>query len=347
MNKLFAFGLLFIHGAAAVTNNSIFFYDADIDPKRLDGRPDNFVENYDQCAKATKFYGPFRGGDDNRITERRQKFKIIRPMYDSDADFKPFFERDAAGHQPYSILLAFNDERTHISQGYFYLIDQWFKHIQRLQLDAYVVFAAPSAEECQLVLHMAPCILHNATQSDFRYDSACKTCFPLAADFRWLYVNALLEAGKELVIMADADAFILNDPIPYFLKSQNTVFGLSDRNRNFESELDYCRDETNLCLSTGFVALKLSVSDSIDIFVELLYQRGGWEQQLFNDFFVEYEGAEALPVYGDTIAFANLQTAVDIIRAEEDRLDLAVVHAGGIHGDEKVKKFQCAQLWLP
>jgi hypothetical protein len=285
----------------------------------------------------SELYGAFLP-QTQKIDEKHKAFQIIRVEYD---DFKPFFDDNSLqilNRHSHAILLAFNNEKVHI--------DQWFKHLQRLQLDKYVVFASPSEQECELVLHMGPCILHDATKTDFRYDSSCDTCIPLAADFRWLYVNALLDAGKDIVILSDADAFFLKDPFPLFRESRDTVFGLSDRDYNFTSDLGYCETSDASCISTGFVAFKSDASSMVDEFVEILYSEGGWEQEIFNEFFSQFEDVEELPLYSSTNAFANLQNVIDIVRGGQDAINLAVVHAGSIHGDDKIKKMQCAQLWL-
>jgi Nucleotide-diphospho-sugar transferase len=339
--------------ALAKAQPSVFSYNAAANAKRLTDRPDDFVVNYDACAKDSKFYGPFKGNGSpvsdkvSSNSHSRIMFDIIRPMYDPALPSRPQFDdrtSKSLQKEAYAILLAFNNEKAHISKGYFYLVDQWFKHMRRVHLDRYVIFSASSLEECQLVQHMAPCIVHDATQSDFRYDKKCEKCFPLAADFRWLYVNALLDAGKELLILSDADAFFLKDPIPYFLDSDNAVFGLTDKDKDSKSDLLYCQVGRR-CISTGFVAMKRTVSARVGDFVKLLHEDGGWEQERFNHFFLQSD-VEELPQYSSTYAFANLKTVVDIIRAENGNLNLALVHAGGTSGDDKVVTYQCSQLWI-
>lgn len=327
-----------------IDKKSPFYYDSNDNPFDLKDRHVGFIENYEKCLNGhttSDLYGAFLP-QTQKIEEKNKVFHTIRVEYD---DFKPFFDNSALPHA-HAILLAFNNENVHITKGYFYLIDQWFKHLQRLQLDKYVVFAAPSEQECQLVLHMGPCILHDTAISDFRYDTRCEKCIPLAADFRWLYVNALLDAGKDIVILSDADAFFLKDPFPVFRESRDTVFGLSDRDYNFTSDLEYCQMEDATCISTGFVAFKSDASNMVDEFVEILYREGGWEQEKFNELFSQFEGVEELPFYSISNAFANLQNVIDIVKDGQDAINLAVVHAGSIHGDDKIKKMQCAQLWL-
>lgn len=331
-----------------IDKKSPFYYNSNDNAFNLKDRHVGFIENYEKCLggqTTSELYGAFLP-QTQKIEEKNKAFQIIRVEYD---DFKPFFDDNALqilNRHSHSILLAFNNEKVHITKGYFYLIDQWFKHLQRLQLDKYVVFAAPSEQECELVLHMGPCILHDAAETEFRYDSSCDTCLPLAADFRWLYVNALLDAGKEIVILSDADAFFLKDPFPLFRESESIVFGLSDRDYNYTSDLGYCETSDASCISTGFVAFKSDASSMVDEFVEILYSEGGWEQEIFNEFFPQFEDVEELPFYSITNAFANLQNVIDIVRGGQDAINLAVVHAGSIHGDDKIKKMQCAQLWL-
>jgi hypothetical protein len=329
---------------------SVFYYDSSVDSLHLAQRTDAFWGNYEKCAKISKLYGAFQGYDEHRekIDSRTKHFEVFRALYDEEFDFRPYFDDETfeiLKKQPYAVLLAFNNEKVHIEQGYFYLIDQWFKHMQRVKLDTYVIFVASSVEECQLVQHMAACIVHDGSQSDFRYEDTCEKCIPLAADFRWLYVDALLGAGKELVILSDADAFFLKDPIPYFLDSRNTIFGLSDRDKDQQTDLEYCKGD-NLCISTGFVAFKQSVSEAVEMFVDFLYDKGGWEQKLFNDFFSGFEDCEELELYSRMFSFGNLKDVVQVIQSAEGAMNLAVVHAGGTHGKDKVKQFQCAQLWL-
>ena len=244
------------------------------------------------------------------------------------------------------ILTVFNNEFVHISKGYVHLLKAWLAHIARLGLLEHVLLVGSTwdnKDECGLLSMYAPCWVHTPSMNLGAKDGAGGR--KLAADTRWLYVDALLRAGFD-VVLSDADAFFLENPLPHFPANLHVV-GLNDRMFDGSSDMEYCKEAKSLCQSTAFTMLRstpetrLVVSD----FLEQLCHGGGWEQQMWQEFAMRLGDKYAMLNTRGHNTFSNWHVVKHAIEASED-ISVVVLHMGAVSGDMKVTVFKCLQLWL-
>lgn len=239
------------------------------------------------------------------------------------------------------ILHVFNNEYVHITKGYVHLIKAWLAHIARLGLLDHVLLVGSTwknQDECLLLNTYAPCWVHTPSMNLGNRE--------LAADTRWLYTDALLAAGFD-VLLSDADAFFLENPFTHFPKDKDAL-GLSDRLYDGDSDLSYCNDvKGSPCQSTGFNFFRSTnaTRSAVHDFLERISHGGGWEQSEWQEFAMRLGDGYAVLPYRGRNTFSNwgiVQTAM--LRGED--ISVAVLHMGAVSGDTKENTFRCLQLWL-
>ena len=242
------------------------------------------------------------------------------------------------------ILHVFNNEYVHVSKGYVHLIKAWLAHIARLGLLDHVLLVGSTwndKDECTLLNMYAPCWVHTPAMN-----LGGARGRGLAADTRWLYTDALLAAGFD-VLLSDADAFFLENPFAHFPDDKDAV-GLSDRLFDGDSDLEYCNKvPASPCQSTGFTFIRSTDATRAVVhdFLLALSHGGGWEQAEWQAFAMRLGDKYAVLPYRGRSTFSNWGIVHTAMARGED-VSVAVLHMGAVSGDAKVNTFKCLQLWL-
>jgi hypothetical protein len=151
-------------------------------------------------------------------------------------------------------------------------VHAWAWHAQRVGVLKHALFVSLTAEGCFEVSTLAPCLVHHDFGTPLKASDAARV--------RWLYAWLLVQAKMDVIVL-DADAFLLENPMPVLAAQPSRVLvqGLSDQRGNHK-HLPYCDVEGAPCQSTGFTFIRSRgvTKRLLTKFIAQLRNESTWEQ---------------------------------------------------------------------
>lgn len=258
-----------------------------IDPETGVALPAPFLGGFDACRRTGRLWSRGRYGPLPTPHTAQGAWAATRPELDvgklsgftarrapevdlvlpSPAEVAAWVTR--ANVQSPVVLHAFN-----VTSGGHYIdwVYAWAWHAQRVGVLQHALFVSPAAEDCAAVRKLAPCLVHDDFGTPLRVSDATR--------IRWLYAWMLIQAGMDVIVL-DADAFLLENPLSILAAQPSSVFvqGLSDRRENHK-HLPYCDAAGSPCQSTGFTFIRSRAvtKRQLTSFIAQLRNVSTWEQ---------------------------------------------------------------------
>ena len=218
------------------------------------------------------------------------------------------------------------------------MVRSWLGHVARIRMTEHVLLVAPTPYDCDVMGAYAPCVVHPVKEAKYKLHPG---------DFRWLWSYGLLRTGRD-VIQMDADAFLLENPVPHF-PTDKEILGLTDKWHDGFPNPGYCKFEGHPCQSTGFTFMRSTerVKATLLQFLQDQATHGGWEQMMWQPYVWKLANESVyanLPSRG-LHSFANWPV-VDMALKKRESFHLVLLHMGDVQGENKRNIFKCAQLWF-